>query len=113
MAPEILRGETFEEAADVYSFGIMLWELMTGNIPYMGRSVAQITGMVGHFGETLKAPPKSNKYLRKILNNCLLFDSEKRPTFEHIAAYIDKTLDRPRSMSHKSPYVSYLQDYIS
>lgn len=30
MAPEILRGEKYEESADVYSFGVILWEMMMG-----------------------------------------------------------------------------------
>jgi serine/threonine protein kinase len=29
MAPEILRGEKYEEPADVYSFGVILWEMLT------------------------------------------------------------------------------------
>lgn len=53
MAPEILRGEKYEEAADVYSFGVILWEMLTGDIPFMGRSIAQITGMVGYHKEKL------------------------------------------------------------
>jgi serine/threonine protein kinase len=40
MAPEILRGEKYEESADVYSFGVIVWEMLTGEIPYMGRSIA-------------------------------------------------------------------------
>lgn len=61
MAPEILRGEPYEEASDVYSFGVILWEMLTSQIPYEGRSFAQITGIVGYFGERLLPPPKGNK----------------------------------------------------
>jgi serine/threonine protein kinase len=39
MAPEILRGEKYSSAADVYSFGVILWEMMTLDIPYRGRSI--------------------------------------------------------------------------
>jgi serine/threonine protein kinase len=37
-APEILRGEPFEEASDVYSFGVVLWEMLTGKVPFKERS---------------------------------------------------------------------------
>lgn len=47
MAPEILRGEKYEEASDVYSFGVVLLELLTGKIPHRGLSIPQITGLVG------------------------------------------------------------------
>ena len=53
MAPEILRGECYQESADVYSFGVMVWEMLTGDIPYVGRSIAQITGLVGYHKEQL------------------------------------------------------------
>ena len=56
MAPEILRGEKYTEAADVYSFGVILWELVTGDIPHRGRSVPQIVGSVGYYDEKLKLP---------------------------------------------------------
>lgn len=56
MAPEILRGETYTKAADVYSFGVILWELVTGEIPHKGRSHPQIVGSVGYHAEKLKLP---------------------------------------------------------
>lgn len=64
MAPEILRGEKFTEASDVYSFGVILWEMMTGEIPHMGRSIPQITGIVGYYRDKLKVPFHCNPKLR-------------------------------------------------
>lgn len=40
MAPEILRGEEYREASDVWSFGVIVWEMCTGEIPFYGRSIA-------------------------------------------------------------------------
>jgi serine/threonine protein kinase len=39
MAPEILRGEAYNEASDIYSFGVIVWEIATGKIPYNGLSM--------------------------------------------------------------------------
>ena len=88
MAPEILRGEKYTSAADVYSFGAILWEMLASDIPFKGRSIPQITGMVGHYRETLKVPPSCNSSLRKIVNNCLIYEPERRPGFKDIADYL-------------------------
>ncbi len=37
MAPEVLMEGKQSKAADVYSFGLLLWELYTGGHPYKGK----------------------------------------------------------------------------
>ena len=42
MAPELLAAREISAKADVYSFGILLWEMFTREIPYTGRTVFQV-----------------------------------------------------------------------
>ena len=48
MAPEICRGDKNTEASDVYSFGLIVWEMVTRKIPFEEYSYAQIMGLVGY-----------------------------------------------------------------
>ena len=56
MAPEVLRGENYEAPADVYSYGIILYELLTGKVPYENRKPTQVKALVGYLGEKLCVP---------------------------------------------------------
>ena len=46
MAPELLLDNNFSEKADVYSFGITSWEVLTRGIPFEGLPPMQITAQV-------------------------------------------------------------------
>src|SRR5581483_5850011 len=41
VAPEVLRGEEYSDAADVYGFGMIMWEILTGEPPFIDREYDQ------------------------------------------------------------------------
>lgn len=55
MAPEVLRSEKYGEAADVYSYGVVLWEVITGRAPWEDMHPMQVVGAVGF---QASAPPR-------------------------------------------------------
>lgn len=91
MAPEIMRAEEYDESSDVYSFGMILWELMTNKIPYMGLKVTQIVGSVGYGDKQVAIPEEGNKDIIEIMKMCLNKDRTKRPDFQSIVEYLDNS----------------------
>lgn len=60
-APEMLRGEDIREAADVYSYGVILWELATGDLPWAGLTTMQVMSMVAVLNRALPIPALSER----------------------------------------------------
>ncbi|KAM7256576.1 hypothetical protein ACFE04_012317 [Oxalis oulophora] len=56
MAPEVLRNEPANEKCDVYSFGVILWELVTLRVPWRGLNSMQVVGAVGYQNRHLEIP---------------------------------------------------------
>ena len=42
MAPEVIEHKPYGERADIFSFGILLWELLTGRVPYEDMTPLQV-----------------------------------------------------------------------
>lgn len=59
MAPEQIRGKEVDERADIYSFGCMVYELMTGKLPYTASSSTEL------LNKHLKARPQPISMLQK------------------------------------------------
>ncbi|KAL1188780.1 Serine/threonine-protein kinase EDR1 [Cardamine amara subsp. amara] len=94
MAPELLNGSSnrVSEKVDVFSFGIAMWEILTGEEPYANLHCGAIIG--GIVNNTLRppVPERCEAEWRKLMEQCWSFDPGVRPSFTEI-------VDRLRSMT--------------
>ena len=84
MAPEVIRHESYSSNADVYSFGIVLWQLITREIPFDTLSPVQTAYAVAE-GERPIIPSSTPEPLRRIICACWDEDSQRRPSFTYIS----------------------------
>ncbi|KAK4363776.1 hypothetical protein RND71_019017 [Anisodus tanguticus] len=70
MAPEVLRNEPSTEKSDVFSFGVILWELITESIPWSNLNSVQIVGVVGYMDRRLEIPENLDTRVSAIILDC-------------------------------------------
>lgn len=93
MAPEVASGEPYNYSADVYSFGIILWELNSMKKPFEGLNRDLFYERVVHGGER---PPLSRKWpteLGSLMSRCWDADLHNRPKFRDIVVRLDALLE--------------------
>ncbi|KAI4343174.1 hypothetical protein MLD38_027708 [Melastoma candidum] len=87
MAPELLNGSSnrVSEKVDVFSFGIVLWEILTGEEPYANMHYGAIIG--GIVNNTLRPPVPSfcDPEWKLLMEQCWAPDPVARPSFTEIA----------------------------
>ncbi|KAE8658067.1 Serine/threonine-protein kinase CTR1 [Hibiscus syriacus] len=84
MAPEILRNEPANEKCDVYSFGVILWELATLCIPWKGLNPMQVVGAVGFQNRRLEIPKDIDPVVAQIIRDCWQTEPHLRPSFTQL-----------------------------
>ncbi|KAG1672489.1 hypothetical protein FOA52_002797 [Chlamydomonas sp. UWO 241] len=86
MAPEILLDGRVSKAADVYAFGITLWELFTGGRPFQGTPRALVGHLVTREHKRPAFPLSTPSSFRALAERCWHPEADARPTFTEILA---------------------------
>ena len=108
MAPEILRAEAYNEMVDVYSYGMLLFEMATGSVPYAGAganggnlNAAQVLFKV-FSGERPPLPDWVDADIRALIERCWAENPAARPTVSVILADL-KLLAQGKTPARRRP----------
>lgn len=89
MAPEVLASQRYAEPADVFSYGIILWELLTRECPYEGMTPIQCALAVLNKDHRPEIPIWCPPSLTALIRACVEKDPHSRPTFTQIISALD------------------------
>ncbi|XP_043939853.1 mitogen-activated protein kinase kinase kinase 12 [Protopterus annectens] len=89
MAPEVIRNEPVSEKVDIWSFGVVLWELLTGEIPYKDVDSSAIIWGVGSNSLHLPVPNTCPDGFKILLRQCWNSKPRNRPSFRQILLHLD------------------------
>ncbi|XP_068085169.1 tyrosine kinase receptor Cad96Ca [Anabrus simplex] len=92
MAPESLYDNIFSVKSDVWSFGVLMWEVVTlGSTPYPGLPAAEVMKRVRD-GYRLDKPEHCRRELYNIMYYCWDKDPKERPTFQELVTLLEQLL---------------------
>ncbi|XP_055815482.1 serine/threonine-protein kinase STY46 [Solanum dulcamara] len=84
MAPEVIEHKPYDHKADIFSFGVVLWELLTGKLPYEYLTPLQAAIGVVQKGLRPTIPKHTPPKLAELLETCWQQDPTSRPDFSEI-----------------------------
>ncbi|ESW27527.2 hypothetical protein PHAVU_003G199900 [Phaseolus vulgaris] len=89
MAPEMIKEKRHTKKVDVYSFAIVLWEILTGLTPFDNMTPEQAAYAVTHKNERPPLPCECPRAFSHIINRCWSSNPDKRPHFDEIVAILE------------------------
>ncbi|XP_024024562.1 serine/threonine-protein kinase STY46 isoform X1 [Morus notabilis] len=109
MAPEVIEHKPYDHKADVFSFGIVLWELVTGKLPYEDLTPMQAAVGVVHKGLRPTIPAHTDPMLAELIEKCWQQEPSLRPQFSEILETLqlmskrvtDKRMGKQRRSHHE------------
>ncbi|XP_032876956.1 ephrin type-A receptor 7 isoform X1 [Amblyraja radiata] len=97
-APEAIQYRKFTSASDVWSYGIVMWEVMSyGERPYWDMSNQDVIKAIEE-GYRLPAPMDCPPGLHQLMLDCWQQERNERPKFDQIVGILDKMIRNPNSL---------------
>jgi serine/threonine protein kinase len=95
MAIESLTDRNFSSQSDVWSFGVVLWELFSlGKVPYPGIPVDRLIHRLLD-GYRMEKPELASHKIGQLMNDCWKVEPSERPTFNQLEAILSNHLEEP------------------
>jgi serine/threonine protein kinase len=94
-APEALRHDSYSTASDVWSFGVICWELVTMQLPYENMNAIRVAHEVAYNGLKLRLPPSlatERPVLAAMIRSCWATAPADRPSFDELMAILEDLL---------------------
>lgn len=79
MAPEQARGKAVDRRADIWAFGVVLYEMLAGRRPFAGEDVSDtLAAVIKQEPDWERLPPETRIRLRDLLERCLRKEPRQR-----------------------------------
>ncbi|XP_071705502.1 serine/threonine/tyrosine-protein kinase HT1-like [Rutidosis leptorrhynchoides] len=121
MAPEMIKRKSYGRKVDVYGFGLILWEMVAGTIPYKDMTPIQAAFAVVHKNLRPCIPVDCPPAMRALIEQCWSSQPEKRPEFWQVVKVLEEfesliardgnlnLLQHPTSLDHKKGLRHWIQ----
>ena len=104
MAPEVYLRQPYNEKVDVYSFGVILWQLASNQLPFEGFGRREMEEKVMKGGYRPAMDRRLPATLRSLISRCWATDHTVRPPFSEIVKELEIISNEVSSLSQrKSP----------
>ena len=114
MAPEQLLGQRADHRTDIFLFGNLLFEMLTGSAPYRGPEDEALESLLERmqgerYADVRKIAPATPRILSRLIRGCLRARPTRRiSSITHLRQSLERTLGRPSPLDCRSEIAQHL-----